>query len=257
MTDRLRPYGPLVRIALLVAVGDWLTKSAAARFVAHEPTEWSAWLRFAVVHNDAALLGLSLGTYTWQLNLALTLAAIALVIPVTRELSRVDPLAPRALGLIAGGALGNLGSLVLTPRGVVDFIAVRMNADGWLVLNVADVAAYAGLALMVRTGFLIVAEMRRTARVAPLSTAQPVIPVVRFAAEREVPREVFADGGPADVIEADVVPIGEPMPRLPLATPPRPRHETRVLEFRRRTDDSVPRVDRPADASVPRREGTV
>jgi lipoprotein signal peptidase len=162
--DTNRHLGVLARIALLVAAGDWLTKAVAARFVGSEALVFSERFRFAVVHNDAGAFGLSAGPYTWQLNLALTLAAIVLMIPVARDLSRIDHAAPRALGLIVGGAVGNLASLILSPAGVVDFISVSYGAHSSLVLNVADLAAYIGLAMMTRTGFLIVAEIRKEAR---------------------------------------------------------------------------------------------
>ena len=154
----------LARIALLVAFGDWLTKAVAARVVGADPVVLSDGLRFAVVHNAGTAFGLSAGAYTWQLNLALTLAAIALMIPVAKDLARIDEAAPRALGLIVGGALGNFASLIISPPGVVDFISVSVGANSELVMNVADVAAYIGLAMMLRTGFLIVAEMRRVSR---------------------------------------------------------------------------------------------
>lgn len=164
VTEPHRHLGVLARIAVIVAVGDWLTKAVAARVVGSEAVVLSEKLRFAVVHNDAAAFGLSAGAYTWQLNIALTLAAILLMIPVARDLARIDDAAPRALGLIVGGAFGNLASLLLGPPGVVDFISVSIGDHSALVLNVADLAAYVGLAMMLRTGFLIVAEMRRTAR---------------------------------------------------------------------------------------------
>jgi lipoprotein signal peptidase len=116
--------------------------------VGGDPLVFSERFRFAVVHNDAAAFGLSAGAYTWPLNLALTLAAIVLMVPVARDLARIDDAAPRALGLIVGGALGNFASLLFSPPGVVDFISIGFGAHSNLVLNVADVAAYVGLAMM-------------------------------------------------------------------------------------------------------------
>jgi len=202
--DPKRHLGVLARIALLVAAGDWLTKAVASRVVGSEALVFSDRLRFAVVHNDGAAFGLSAGAYTWQLNLALTLAAIVLMIPVARDLARIDDMAPKALGLIVGGAIGNLASLILSPAGVVDFISISVGAHSELVLNVADVAAYTGLAMMLRTGFLIVAEIRRTAR--PRHTVQVqhwAALSQRTFADREVPRQVpVAD---AVVPESDLV----------------------------------------------------
>ncbi|HEX7123063.1 MAG TPA: signal peptidase II [Gemmatimonadaceae bacterium] len=240
MTARSSHLAPLFRIAALVALGDLITKETAARLVTNDPGSLEGWLRFAVVHNDAALFGLSLGPYTWQLNLALTLGAMALVVPVSRELAEVDHLAPRALGLILGGALGNFVSLVTSPHGVVDFIAVRLT-ETWLVLNVADVAAYVGLALMMRTGYLIVAELRRTARVEDRPVlVHPRQPVLHLSSpDREILRPVYMDRHPAGA--PDVEPT-EPLPRLPFAEPPRPRGDARVLEFPPRVAD-LPRAD--------------
>ncbi len=93
----------LSRIAILVTVGDLATKAAAKELLSSEATWFAPWLHFAVVHNDQGAFGWSAGAYTWQLNLALTLAAIVFMVPVTRDLARIDPSAPRALGLIVGG----------------------------------------------------------------------------------------------------------------------------------------------------------
>ena len=197
-----RTMADLARIALLVAVGDWLTKAVAVRLVASDALLSSDRLHFAVVHNDGTAFGFSAGAYTWQLNMALTLAAIVLMLPVARDLARIDHVAPRALGLIVGGALGNLGSLILGPPGVVDFISIRIGENSGIVLNVADVAAYLGLAMMLRTGFLLVAEIRKTAQ--PRRTVQIQHWATlrkRAFADREVPRPVPV--GDAAVQESD------------------------------------------------------
>jgi lipoprotein signal peptidase len=183
--------GVLTRIAVLVAIGDWLTKAVASRLVGSEPVVFTERLRFAVLHNDGAAFGLSAGAWTWPLNLALTLAAIVLMVPVARDLARIDDAAPRALGLIMGGAMGNLASLLLGPPGVVDFISVSIGAHSELVLNVADIAAYAGLAMMLRTGYLIVAEMRKSLQPRRTVQVQHWVTVARRSfLDREVPRPV-------------------------------------------------------------------
>lgn len=228
---------PLSRIALLVAAGDLLTKGAAKAFLANDPTRFAPWLHFAVVHNDSGAFGWSIGIYTWQLNLALTLAAIVFMIPVTRDLSRVDPAAPRALGLIVGGALGNLASLVTSPNGVVDFIAISV-AGGGLVLNVADVAAYAGLAMILRTGVLIAIAMRRETRVEAREaarrtvqlTANPRTLVTREALQAR--RHLARRGQEREVAVADWNEVGR-RPAVAADAPAAPDHEvTPVLRDR-------------------------
>jgi len=188
-----RHLAQLSRLALLVAACDLATKYAAVASLSGTPVEVTDWLRLAVVHNDKGAFGLSLGAYTRQLNLALTLCAIALVVPVSRDLARVDRHAPTALGLILGAALGNLTSLILSTRGVVDFIAIRTGEASATVLNVADIAAYAGLALLCRTTFLLVERIRNDVQPAPvLATASAGLRLIHV--EREVPIPVAADG---------------------------------------------------------------
>ncbi len=182
----------LSRIALLVTAGDLATKAAASEFLGTDATVFASWLHFAVVHNDAGAFGWSVGAYTWQLNLALTLAAIVFMIPVTRDLARIDPSAPRALGLIVGGALGNLASLITSPHGVVDFIQVDLQHSG-IALNVADVAAYAGLAMIVRTGALLVSALRREGRLAEPARERPVQSV--FAERARLARLLRTEAG--------------------------------------------------------------
>jgi hypothetical protein len=117
----------------------------------------------------------------------------------------VDRAAPRALGLIVGGALGNFASLVLSPPGVVDFISISVGVHSELVLNVADLAAYVGLAMMLRTGFLIVAEMRRAARPSRLAQVQHWSTVARRAVlDREVPLPVALADRPLPEQEVEV-----------------------------------------------------
>ena len=109
---RRSPLIPLARVATLVAIGDLVTKQIAVLWIGTLEPRASSLIRFGVVHNDKGAFGLTVGNYTWELSLALTLAAIALIIPVAKDLARIDDRAPTALGLIAGGAIGNLVSLL-------------------------------------------------------------------------------------------------------------------------------------------------
>jgi lipoprotein signal peptidase len=112
------------------------------------------------VLNDQAAFGVGLGTYTWEINVVVTLATVVLIMCVCRDLAAIDPWAPRILGLIAGAALGNLISLTLTPGGVPDFMAVTLWGGREIVMNFADIAAYLGLALMGKLAWSIVRAMR-------------------------------------------------------------------------------------------------
>lgn len=185
------PVVLLARVALLAALGDLLTKQVAVLWIGALEPHVSSTVQFGVVHNDQGAYGMSLGSYTFHISLALTLATMVLVVPVVRDLARIDRRAPVALGLIAGGATGNFVSLVMSPQGVVDFIAVQRADGAGIVLNIADVAAYAGVAMLMRTVTRVVAEIRRTrAQSADAKLAMGREAALARLADVEVPRLV-------------------------------------------------------------------
>jgi lipoprotein signal peptidase len=145
--------------ATTVAVVDLTSKQLAAARLGPNGTLRLAVLgdgvRLAVVLNNQSAFGVSLGRYTWHINLALTLLALVLTIMLCRALSTLDSWAPIMLGLIAGAATGNLASLITSPHGVLDFIAITTGPARELVFNFADVAAAFGLILLVRTAWTV------------------------------------------------------------------------------------------------------
>lgn len=161
--SRVNPMVQLSRVAMIAAAVDLGSKYLASRMWSVEALNLGSLITLQVIPNHAGAFGWSAGAYTWQLNLALTLAAVVFIIPVTRDLAAIDKGAPVALGLIVGGAVGNLASMVLPPAGVVDFIGVHLSRNRSLVLNLADVAAYGGLALICRTGYRIASTLRERA----------------------------------------------------------------------------------------------
>ena len=150
-------------VALLVAFGDILTKQLAMTLLPVGGTTLGLLpdrLRLLPVLNDQAAFGVGLGTYTWEINVVVTLATIVLIMCVCRDLAALDPWAPRILGLVAGAALGNLISLTMTPGGVPDFLALTVGGGREIVMNLADIAAYLGLALMTKLAWSIIRAMR-------------------------------------------------------------------------------------------------
>lgn len=188
----IRHAAPLLRVALLIAFGDLLTKQAAVLMLASDETVYSSWLRFTLVHNDAAALGYSFGAYTFQVNLFVKIGAILLMLAAMRDLARIDPQAPVALGLIVGAALGNLASLLIHPAGVVDFIAVGIGNDQELVLNAADIAAYAGLAMLGRTAWRVLSMRRSPAHAVISERLAGRTIALRLVGDREIVRSVTA-----------------------------------------------------------------
>lgn len=166
MIARERHTTTFLAVALVVVLGDLVSKQLAIAHLAGETSTLTALgerIRFALLHNDAGAFGVSLGPNTFGINVGLTLSALVLIAPTCRELARIDAWAPCTLGLIAGGAGGNLVSLLTSPAGVTDFIALDRGNGHELVFNLADVAAYAGLILMVRVGYALVVRLRSTA----------------------------------------------------------------------------------------------
>ena len=82
------------------------------------------WFQLRLVYNQGAAFGLHLGPYSrW---IFLTVAVVAVF--VLHRMSRTSPLGDSfrqlALGLVAGGAAGNLIDRIRSERGVVDFLDV-------------------------------------------------------------------------------------------------------------------------------------
>ena len=134
---------------------DLLTKYWAAVSIPTSGISIGGPIDLVLTYNLGSAFGATFTTFPWQVNALATLAALGLAGAAVRALSRIDDRAPIALGLIAGAAIGNLASMLVPPAGVADFIAVQMSASTRLVMNFADVAAYSGLAMMIRSLVLL------------------------------------------------------------------------------------------------------
>lgn len=184
MSPTLSSYGPTAgslfwRFAALAAAAlavDLGTKYWAVQALGDGGVHLTSSLALLLVFNTGIAGGASLGPYTWLLNVVGTTAALVLVSSVLVPLAREDRRAVLALGLIAGGAAGNLSSLLFESRGVPDFLAVRL-PDAAIVFNIADLALWSGAILLVPITVallrLIRAEKRRQAsELAVVSNAQ-------------------------------------------------------------------------------------
>src|SRR6476661_2142987 len=164
-TSPLPNTGAFIGIALLVMFGDLVSKAMAVGLWTGEryPLLGSRFL-IEVVHNPLGAFSTSYGAHTWEINVVATLAAALLAMIYCPRLTRLDALAPSGLGLVTGAALGNLASMVTSPRGVPDFLAFTHGQGSVLVLNVADVAAYIGLACCARSAWSVLRAAVATAR---------------------------------------------------------------------------------------------
>ena len=101
-------------------------------------------LQLRLVYNSGAAFGLNLGDHSRWIFMALSVAAIVVLVSMLRVTRPGDRLRLYALAAICAGALGNLIDRVRSARGVVDFLDVGVGALRWPTFNVADMAVTCG-----------------------------------------------------------------------------------------------------------------
>ena len=106
------------------------------------------WVRLTLVFNRGAAFGLNLGPWSREIFLVLTIVALAILARLYRGTRADDVLRVVALGLVCGGAIGNLIDRVRSPIGVVDFMDVGFRDWRWPTFNVADIAVSTGAFLL-------------------------------------------------------------------------------------------------------------
>jgi signal peptidase II len=132
--------------ALIVVALDLVTKLVAEATLLLTPgvPVIGDWFQLRLVYNRGAAFGLHVGPYSRWVFFAVAIIAIV----VLDRMSRATPVGDRfrqlALGLVAGGAAGNLIDRIRSARGVVDFLDVGVGALRWPTFNVADIAVSCG-----------------------------------------------------------------------------------------------------------------
>lgn len=105
--------------------------------------------RLTLSYNTGAAFGISvLGNSRW-IYVGLTLAILVALWTMYRDAATTDRWQALALGLITGGALGNLVDRVRATRGVVDFIDVGIGDRRFWTFNIADSGITVGASIMV------------------------------------------------------------------------------------------------------------
>ena len=138
----------MVAVALAVTAADQLTKAWALRALDDGPVHVFGTLRLSLSFNTGAAFGLARGLVPLLIGLGILLvvALVGLGRSMTKTLAGT-----LALGLVLGGAFGNLGDRLFRHHGgaVVDFIDLQW----WPVFNLADAAITCGVLLLVVTGW--------------------------------------------------------------------------------------------------------
>ena len=135
----------------LVVLTDVVTKALAhTLLVRHRPYPiLGSVVQLVLVHNPGAAFGLYLGLYSRWIFAAGAVLALVVLWRMAHTGPAGDRIRTLALGLIAGGAMGNLVNRVWSVPGVVDFLDVGVGSARWPTFNLADVAISIGAGLLV------------------------------------------------------------------------------------------------------------
>ena len=138
------------RTMLIVALLDVGTKEwARHQLVAHMPRPlFGDVVRLTLVYNPGAAFGLNVGEHSRWVFMVLTIAAIVVLAHIYRGTRASDGTRIFALGLVMGGAVGNLINRIWSARGVVDFLDMGIGAYRWPTFNLADIGVSVGAALL-------------------------------------------------------------------------------------------------------------
>ena len=144
------PFSLGVALTLAVIAADQLTKwwILAALMNPPRPFSLAPFFNIVLVWNRGASFGMfggAPGWVSWALAAFAVLIALALLIWMRFAKGRM---LAAALGLVAGGALGNVIDRVRF-RAVVDFLDFHAGALHWPAFNVADAAITVGVALLI------------------------------------------------------------------------------------------------------------
>ena len=144
---KVRVFWSAAILALLV---DVLTKALAHTLLVrhHSFALIGDLLQLTLAYNPGAAFGLHLGPYSRWVFLLIAAVALLFLWRMYREADAGDRLRALALGLVAGGAAGNLVNRIWSSAGVVDFLDVGLGETRWPTFNFADVAISVGACLL-------------------------------------------------------------------------------------------------------------
>lgn len=139
-------YPVYVAILAPVVLVDRLTKVLATAHllpgIPHQVIGEAA--RFTLVFNHDAAMNITLGPWSRWGFATIAVLGTGLMLRLLYLAAPGDRLRAAALGLISGGAIGNLIDRVRWDRGVIDFIDLGIGWHRFWVFNVADAAVTVG-----------------------------------------------------------------------------------------------------------------
>ncbi|WP_224784714.1 signal peptidase II [Marinihelvus fidelis] len=147
-------FGWLALAAVIVVLDLWTKHIAVQSLDMYRPVEVFSWLNMTLAHNTGAAFSLLANAGGWQRWLFTGLAVVITVVLLVwmLRLQRGEWRLGLALGLVMGGAIGNLVDRVRLGY-VVDFIDVHVAGWHWPAFNLADSAITCGIIILLLDAF--------------------------------------------------------------------------------------------------------
>ena len=144
-------------ISALIIFLDWQSKQWVSEVLTlYRPQEVFSWLNITLAHNYGAAFSFLSDAGGWQRWFFIVLSSLVSVVLLVWliRLPRADWLTGLALGLVIGGAVGNLVDRVQLGY-VVDFVDVHFGGWHYPAFNVADSAITVGVVLLLLDGLFL------------------------------------------------------------------------------------------------------
>ena len=157
------PWAWLLISALIIGL-DWQTKQwATGALELYRPQEILSWLNITLAHNYGAAFSFLSDAGGWQRWMFVVLASVVSLVLLVwlLRLPRAEWLTGLSLGLIIGGAIGNLIDRIQLGY-VVDFIDVHFKGWHYPAFNVADSAITVGVVLLLVDGLFFARHRHET-----------------------------------------------------------------------------------------------
>lgn len=138
-----RPYWSA---GLAILAADLVTKFLAERHLLRSAGRevLGDVFQLRLVYNPGAAFGLDLGPMSRWIFMCVAIIAVIALFRMSATAQPGDWFRQLALGLVSGGALGNLIDRVRSSQGVVDFLDLGLGQWRWPTFNVADMAVSCG-----------------------------------------------------------------------------------------------------------------
>ena len=153
----------LLMSAVIVVLDLWTKSLATESLTLYRPVELTSWLNMTLAHNYGAAFSFLSDAGGWQRWLFTGLASVVTLVLMVwlLRLQAGEKLTGAALGLIIGGAIGNLADRVKHGY-VVDFIDVYYRDWHWPAFNLADSAITCGVILLLVDGLFLSVSGKRS-----------------------------------------------------------------------------------------------